>query len=66
MDDLKMLDSVASKFDAIISRQLEVVAVSPVGSIFEFIEKLYDFMVSIRFCFRSHSLIIDLYLCHQE
>ena len=49
-----MLDSVTSKFDAK-SMQLEVVAVSLVGSIFEFIEKLYDFMVAIRFCFRSLS-----------
>ena len=59
-----MLDSVTSKIDAIKSMQHEVVAVSLLvsvifqknnGSIFEFIEKLYDFMVSIRFCFISLS-----------
>ena len=40
LDDFKMLDSVTSKFEAMKSMQLEVVAVSLVGSIFEFIEKL--------------------------
>ena len=55
MDNFKIFDSVLSKFEAIKSMQHEVVAVSLVGSIFEFIEKLYDFMVSIRFCFRSLS-----------